>query len=301
MKRLLTALLVVLTVGSVLTASTRTLKLGQIPDSLRTPHDRAAYLAMHYWDSLDFADPTVVLDTLFVEQSFVDFLTLLPIITPAETDSATARLMRLTAVNPAASRLLALTAEKYLDFTDSPFYSDPFYLSFLRAVNTDANLPAADKARFAYRLDMALKNLPGTPATDFPLTLRDGSSTTIRNLPAPGVNRLLIFYDPECDHCVDFIHTLAANPAVTAAVADGSLSVTAVYTEGDPEVYARSAALIPPTWTDALTPDNPVENDELYYLPEQPAIYLLDNASNVLLRNLRPEDIQSIISAVTSR
>ena len=86
MKRLLTALLVITAVGVALTASTRTLSLGRIPDSLRTPHDRAAYLAMHYWDSLDFADPTVALDTLFVEQSFADFLTLLPIITPAETD-----------------------------------------------------------------------------------------------------------------------------------------------------------------------------------------------------------------------
>lgn len=301
MKRLLTALAVALGAAVVLTASTRTLSLGQIPDSLRTPHDRAAYLAMHYWDSLDFADRAVALDTLFVEQSFADFLTLLPIITTAETDSATTQLMRRTAVDPAASRLVALTAEKYLDFTDSPFYSDPFYLSFLRAIGSAANLPAADKARFAYRLEMALKNLPGTQATDFPLTLRDGSSTTLHALPAPGANRLLIFYDPDCDHCVDLIHTLAANPAVAAAVSDGSLAVTAIYAEGDPEVYARSAGLIPATWTDALTPGNPVENDELYYLPEQPTIYLLDNAGNVLLRNLRPEDISAIISAVTSR
>lgn len=154
----------------------------------------------------------------------------------------------------------------------------------------------ADKARLAYLSAMERKNSPGTLAADFPMTLRDGSQTTLRGLPAVDGKRLIIFYDPDCDHCVDLIRSVASDSAVTAAVASGALAVAAIYTEGDSEVFARSASLIPPTWLDAMTPGNPIEEDELYYLPEIPTMYLLDGRGVVLVRDMTLDELILSIS-----
>ena len=55
------------------------LPLPAIPDSLTVPERRAAYVAMHFWDAMDWKDHARSLDTAFVEQNFANYLTVLPL------------------------------------------------------------------------------------------------------------------------------------------------------------------------------------------------------------------------------
>ena len=52
----------------------------QIPTMLVEPQQRANYLLMHYWDNVDFSDMTLVMNDDFMEQGFVDYLSVLPIV-----------------------------------------------------------------------------------------------------------------------------------------------------------------------------------------------------------------------------
>ena len=54
------------------------LPLPAIPSALRTPHERAAYLLTHFWDSMDFADTLRSRHPAFMEQNLVNFLSLFP-------------------------------------------------------------------------------------------------------------------------------------------------------------------------------------------------------------------------------
>ena len=51
--------------------------LPAVPDTLRTAEKRAAYLLVHYWDSMDFNWPDV--KSAEVEQAFADFASVLPV------------------------------------------------------------------------------------------------------------------------------------------------------------------------------------------------------------------------------
>lgn len=46
------------------------LPLPQVPEELTSPTDRAAYIAEHFWDAMDWRDSTLLRDKAFMEQSF---------------------------------------------------------------------------------------------------------------------------------------------------------------------------------------------------------------------------------------
>ena len=48
--------------------------LPEIPDSLISPEARGDFLTEHFWDSFDFSDKSLSLDTAFMEQGFADFI-----------------------------------------------------------------------------------------------------------------------------------------------------------------------------------------------------------------------------------
>ena len=52
----------------------------QIPTMMIEPQQRATYLLMHYWDNVDFEDMSLVMDDEFMEQGFVDYLSVLQIV-----------------------------------------------------------------------------------------------------------------------------------------------------------------------------------------------------------------------------
>lgn len=54
------------------------LPLSVTPSTLCIPHERAAYLWVHIWDDIDFADTLRSHHPAFMEQNFVNFLSLFP-------------------------------------------------------------------------------------------------------------------------------------------------------------------------------------------------------------------------------
>ena len=80
------------------------LPLPAIPDSLRTPRKRAAYLLAHFWDSMSFADTLRSRNPGFMEQNLVNYLSLFPHALPQSLPSPVGRLLQRAAVDSVAFR-----------------------------------------------------------------------------------------------------------------------------------------------------------------------------------------------------
>lgn len=253
------------------------LPLPAVPDSLSLPQDRAAYAVVHFWDGLPDVNPALRRDTVFMEQTFSNFIALLPYVPEAVADTAVVRLV--SHVRPVLSdyTLIAETARKYLDDPNSPMRSEELFIIFLRHFAADPALPEAMRLRAADRLDQAMKNRPGTAAADFRLLTRDGSPSTLRRQLVTDTT-IVMFYDPDCSHCRQTTERLIAmGPSLR-------YPVLAVDVAGDRQIWLATKDSLPPSWQVTFATD-PVDDNEIYVLPALPSFYLIAPDATILLKD----------------
>lgn len=258
--------------------------------ALTASSKHAAYVMLHFWDAMDFADTVHIRNRLAMEQNFVDFFSLFPHADLSAGASAFSVLVTKAAPNPDALRLISAIAEQYLADPNSPMRNEEQYILFLEAYLKIPTLSECERARSAYLLEMAKKNRPGTIATDFKYTDRCGKRNTLHRTSANLL--LLVFYDPECSHCSEILETLQKNVAIERMITDKRLSVLALYTEGNRKMWLQTKDTMSQNWNIAIDESNIVDR-ELYSLPAMPVIYLLDREKRVLLKDV------SIVQLVT--
>ena len=257
------------------------LPLPRVPSTLREPRLRAAYVVRHFWDAMDFRDSVRARDPDFLEQHFVDFVSLFPHADTSALAPAVDTLMRRAGQDAAAFRLVAEIAEKYLYEAASPLRDEAYYGLFLDALVASPALGTYEKLRYAAQSEAVRKNRPGMPAADFAFVDRRGVRQTLYDL--PGDRLLVIFYDPECGHCLETMAALRRSPAIARQVSTGALAVLALFADGEEAVWLRTPPALPQDWTDGLDATG-IQERGLYLLSELPALYLLDCDRRVLLK-----------------
>lgn len=258
------------------------LPLPQVPSLLREPQERAGYIVVHFWDAMDFSDTIRSRNEAFMEQNIANFLSLFPHASPDALIPGVQALLKRAAADEGAIRLVSDLAEHYLADPNSPMRCEDYYIVFLEQMLALPSLPHDCRERMAYSLAMARKNRPGSIATDFTFTTREGRRQRLSTFGTGNV--LLIFYDPACDHCTDILRQLQAMPEVGARIADSSLSVLAIYTEGDRELWQHTCDAMPAEWTVGIDESRIVER-ELYDLPAMPVVYLLGAGRRIVLKD----------------
>lgn len=268
------------------------LRLPAIPSTLKSAPERAAYLIAHFWDNMDFADTTMSANAQFMEQNFANYASLFPHtdIAAILPDAAKA-LMHRAEVNRDAYNLLAETADTYLYEPESPVANEGAYMYFLQAINESPFIDPALRTRYEIQLEDVMKNRPGTQATDFEILLRDGTNTTLLEKCKDAKATILIFYDPECDNCSRLVEEMLRDPDLNRAVSQKHLNIIAVYPDGDKEEFGKAEGKIPGGWTDGMSPNGKISEDELYSMPTFPTLYLIDANGKVLIKNGRPAEI----------
>lgn len=267
------------------------LALPQVPSSLTLPSERAAYILAHYWEGLDLRDTLRSHNNGFMEQSIVNWLSLFPhadeAVLPRCVDSALGRIVK----DKEAFRLFTSVVERYLNDPNSPMRNETYYILYLEGLLRLRGLPEEERLRPAYQLETARKNRPGSMATDFGYLTREGRRGRLHDT-AAGSRLLLLFYDPACGHCAEILRTLQDSPVLHGLVVEKKLSVLAVYTEGDRELWKRTRGDMPAEWTVAMDTEGIVER-HLYDLPAMPILYLLDTDKTVLLKDSSPTDLEA--------
>ena len=162
--------------------TTEEFRLPEVPVLLTDPAERAAYLAVHYWDYFNFADTTLISRPEITEQAFVDFISILPY--TAKVQVAVDTLFRRAMVKKEMLYHFISLADKYLYEPNSPMYNEELHILVLRSLLGNPGLDDWDKERPRYLLEMALKNRPGDVAADFTYRTRDGAMNRLSGIKA---------------------------------------------------------------------------------------------------------------------
>jgi hypothetical protein len=260
----------------------------QIPSMMTEPQQRATYLLMHYWDNVDFNDMKLVANDDFMEQGFVNYLSVLPIVDALTAERSVEAMMKRAEVNGVAYKKLVNIAEKYLFEPNSPMVSDEMYIMFLNQVLKTSVLSKVEKSRFEYQHRVVMKNRVGSVATDFIYMDKDGKTGSLHQLKAE--ETLLVFYDPECDNCAEIIEKLRYNRVLNSKIMSGKLRVLAVYAGDNRALWEQHLAKMPTNWSvgRAVSKIQPLG---LYVLRAMPAIYLLDKDKKVVKKEAVPENL----------
>lgn len=272
--RLATALIIAVSLAS----AAYTLPLPQVPDTLRTPRERASFAALHFFDELAQA-PADSMDTEAWQQTVANFLSLYPHIgNDSVVALASGRLVDAGRGNATRAADISAALETCLFDAASPQRDERLYARFLRLM-ADADYPDAERSRWL--LEMVEKNLPGSKAPDFTFTDRQGRKRTLAA--SLGKPTILFFYDPGCDDCHRTAAEMAGDIILQSRIARGAAQVIAV-TTADPDSWKEAAGQFPDTWTDGLN-DGSIDSDDLFLIPTFPTIYLLDADGTIILKD----------------
>lgn len=296
-KQIIASALLCLATTTVRAQQTDAFPYPALPDSLHTPESRARFLLEHYWDNVCFADTNIIHRPELSEQGFVNFIDLLPRISPATTAIG----LRAFAdhLYPARQQDAAETvrsyfcdlADHYLADEDSPMRNDVLYAQFLDVMAANKFADAAARSRNEFMARNLRKNLPGTTAADFEYVDRQGTKHRLSEFRA--TLTLLYFYDPDCSHCHETARQLMNIPQLTAG---DSIRVLAIYPYEDTDRWQDTANIFPPQWTDGYSPGGHIATNDTYYFKSMPSMYLLDAEKHVLLKNPNISVLKSFIS-----
>lgn len=271
----------------------------EIPTMLTQPEERKAYLMAHYWDNFNFADTALVNNRNVSEQGAADYLAILAdgTLSEEQVKGSLDSFCKGLEVQEHAQKVFLQMMEDYLYNPNSPFHNEALYALFLERMLKSEYVDEARKSSLKFSLDLISRNCPGKRATDFVYFLPDGSKRSLAQTQVRNNRLLLVFYDPECPSCHETMQEMVVDRLLAEAVKAGKLTVLAVYTEGNQDVWKRTLGDLPPGWTVGSDHET-VKQEALYDLKAMPSLYLLDGAKKVLLKDVPYAKIREEIAAL---
>lgn len=263
--------------------------LPSVPDSLVTAESRANYLALHYWDNIDFNDPTIIGNEDISEQGFSNFISIMPYVTQKEV--AFAEFISKISLKPDVQDYFMAVAKKYLAESQSPVFNDELYIMMLQSLLSSDMLDSARRVKYSVILDTEMKNRVGEVATDFEFMLRDGGRGRLSEIDAKYI--LVFFSDPDCDRCNSVKAQIDASAVVRIKLLLGDLALLSVCVEGDTDAWKRIKT--PDEWIDACDEKGEIYDQELYDIPGLPSFYLLDSSHRVILRDVHFQLVENFL------
>ena len=270
------------------------LPLPDVPTSLRTPEARAGYIIAHFWDALDFGSDTLkTRDPDFMERNLANCLSLFPIADTAALVQAVDMLVSNAGKDAPSLSVLVELAEKYLYEPESPVYNEEHYGIFLEAF-LRTPVREYERMRLTAQRELIRKNRPGTVAADFTYQTPAGERMRMRET-GKGKPLLLLFYEPDCGHCMEVMEELKAMESLQAMVNRGELTVLAVFPGfDDRETWRKTIGNLPPVWKVGFN-DGTIYTEDLYVMRRMPTLYLLDEHRRVIARDLSQEQLAGLI------
>ncbi len=258
----------------------------EIPAMLTQPADRKAYLIAHYWDNFNFADTVLVNNRNVSEQGMVDYLALLADKTLTERKQIESLENFCGGLEQQihAQKVFLQLMEDYLYNPNSPFYNEKLYAMFLKRMLNSKYVDETRKSSLQFTLQLIQRNSPGEKAMDFVYYLPDRSKHTLYQTEVRNNRLLLVFYDPECPSCHEIMQEMLHDEFLQQAVDTGNLTVLAVYTEGNQEIWKHTLHELPKGWIVGCDHEE-IKQNALYDLKAMPSLYLLDANKTVILKD----------------
>lgn len=265
-------------------------KLPEIPVSINTPEGRGDYLIRHYWDNFDFNDTLSISKPEAAEQFFVDFVDISSRLSlPTAREGVTIFMQRSSQNNDVQNFFIGLL-DKYLYDPNSPMRNEELYIPVLEYLVASPTVKSEDKTRAEYRLEMAMKNRPGSVATNFVFAGRDGQLKKLTDV--KGKYIVLFFNNPGCTACKQ----ISAEMMASAFTKNPKVTMLAIYPDADLSEWKETQHGFPDEWIDGYSPNGAIMEKELYDLKAIPTLYLLDENKKVVLKDATWRQIEMYLS-----
>ena len=268
----------------------------EVPGMITSAEEARTYLVAHFWDEFDFQDVRLLRSKPVLAQGLANFVSLSAANVMEQKDAVDrgfGTLCKGITENRSLTDSLKYYVEEYLYNPNSPYYNEELYAVYLRCM-LQTSIDEARKSTFQFLLSLINRNNPGEIATDFPYYLPNGKSQTLRSTLVSGNYLLLIFYDPECQNCHQIMQQMIQNRYLNSLSENGLLTVLAVYTEGNKDVWKQSLQEMPDSWIvgeDRQT----IKDNALYDLKAMPSMYLLNKKKEVLLKDASYAQLMQVL------
>lgn len=262
------------------------LPLPVIPDSISTQNGRVDYILTHFWSPMDWTDTVRSLNTDFIEQNFVNYVTFFNIAQQESVQKSVTALLKKVSSHTPAMKLLMETAEKYLYEPDSPMLNEEYFETFLRAASTAGAQDEYERERSKFLLAEIAKNRRGTIASDFTFTDPSGHNNTLHGICKKSQLTLVMFYEPDCETCAGTIASLSSDSDIAKLIADRKLGILTIYPGNDNGLWQEKQRMIPATWLNGIASGQEFASRELYSFRAMPTLYLLDSSARVIAKDL---------------
>ena len=253
-----------------------------VPSSISDPEARRQYMCEHYWDKLNLADSTFFaeVDTVQMVEAFMAWVG--NYMSPND-GSYVEKFMVKAAQYPHSLRYFAMLAEQVLYDPNSPLRSDELYIPVLQAQVESEWLDKYEKLSPQYNLDLALQNRIGRPANDFRYTTSTGRTGSLYGIKAKYT--LIFFNNPGCTMCKTIREDICSSQLLTELISSGEIKVLALYPDELLDEWHAYKEHIPSNWINSYDKGTVIRNKNLYDLKAIPALYLLDSAKRVLIKD----------------
>ena len=253
-----------------------------VPSSISDPEARRQYMCEHYWDKLNLADSTFFaeIDTVQMVEAFMAWVG--NYMNPND-GSYVEKFMVKAGQYPHSLRYFAMLAEQVLYDPNSPLRSDELYIPVLQAQVESEWLDKYEKLSPQYNLDLALQNRIGRPANDFRYTTSTGRTGSLYGIKAKYT--LIFFNNPGCTMCKTIREDICSSQLLTELISSGEMKVLALYPDELLDEWHAYKEHIPSNWINSYDKGTVIRNKNLYDLKAIPALYLLDSAKRVLIKD----------------
>ena len=253
-----------------------------IPSSISDPEARRQYMCEHYWDKLNLADSTFFaeIDTVQMVEAFMAWVG--NYMSPND-GYYVEKFMVKAGQYPHSLRYFAMLAEQVLYDPNSPLRSDELYIPVLQAQVESEWLDKYEKLSPQYNLDLALQNRIGRPANDFRYTTSTGRTGSLYGIRAKYT--LIFFNNPGCTMCKTIREDICSSQLLTELISSGEMKVLALYPDELLDEWHAYKEHIPSNWINSYDKGTVIRNKNLYDLKAIPALYLLDSAKRVLIKD----------------
>lgn len=273
----------------------RTFPTISVPTAYTEPAERIEYLVFHYWDEY-FAgsgrtDSARVIGVPkgSVEQALANYIAVLNEAPLPQAQKGVAQLFDQIAAKQAADTsqrvYLAMTeiVARYLYDPNSPLRDEDLYLPFVQKMASSPLTKEEMRTAYRYEAQMCSLNPRGSIATDFVITLRNGTSVRMHSIKA---DRLILFFsNPGCQNCKEIINALKSDKIVQEMISYGQLAIANIYIDEDLKAWRDYMPIYPKEWLNGYDAAHILRQDQLYCIRAIPSLYLLDAEKRILLKD----------------
>ena len=261
-----------------------------VPDSIQDITRRYDFFVTHFWDNANL--DAVLKNGETLEQTFKDYLLVMPQATPRASLSSIAKLTERAKINPKHLLTLADLADRYA-FGDSAIIdSDEVYLAFIKPVVQNKKIKKEDRLRYAHQFTVLNNTRVGYPMGKVQGFDRTGTPVILE----PDTTRAQIVFlsDPDCEDCKTIRARLKGNSRANELIKSGELEIIALCMVDPDDGWRQAAKLYPENWTVITAPDLDMTLD---LRGGTPSFILMDHGA-ILAKSMTPERIMSILAQI---